>query len=304
MERLLLVANPAASGFTASLHGDVARILASRYRVDEVWPEGPDQARRAAERAAGAGYAVVAAMGGDGVSHAIANGVHQTSTALAIVPAGTTNVLQRVLGLPRRPRDAAEMIVSAGKPGTVATLRLDHSGPQGGGRRIATFAAGIGFDAEVIRESERRPLSKVGFGAVHYARSALRVAFSGYRDRLPTLRVDGDGRSADAVGVVVQIHDDFTYLGKRALRLGPGPGPVAASIARVTPGRLVRLVARAGRGARIDRIRGVHLWRGFTSMRVRAEPEALLEADGELVGAVSEVTLTSLAEGLLVVGVR
>ena len=50
MDRLLLVANPAASGFTASLHGDVSRILASRYAVEETWPEGADQARAEAAR--------------------------------------------------------------------------------------------------------------------------------------------------------------------------------------------------------------------------------------------------------------
>lgn len=300
----MLVANPAASGFTRSLHGDVVRILESGYRVYAPWPDSADQATATARQAARIGYDVVVAMGGDGTANAVANGVYGSGTALGIVPAGTTNVLSRLLGLGSRPRRAAEALVAAGDTvRAVPTMRLDVAGSWGSTTRIATFAAGVGFDAEVIRESERRPLKKVGFGAVHYARCALGVA-TRFRDELATLRVETADGPANSVGAMIQIHDEFTFLGGRPMRLGPPPGPMALSLERVGPFRMLRVVARAMLRRRLDRGPGMRLWRGFDSLTVVAEPEALAEADGEVLGPVSRLTASPQADGLLVVDAR
>lgn len=303
MRRLMLVANPLASGFTQSLHGDVVRILEQGYRVYAPWPESPDRARAEALEAARIGYDVVVAMGGDGTAHAVANGLRGSTTALGVVPAGTTNVLARIAGFGNRPRRAAESIVAAdGRIRSLPSVRLDLDGPSGSETRVATFAAGVGYDAEAIEESERRPLRKVGFGTVHYARSALRVA-TRFRDRLATLRVETPSERADAVGVLLQVHDELTFVGRRAMRLGPPPGPVALTVEQIRPLRVVRIAARALTGRRLDRVAGVHLWRGFGKLTVIAEPPALAEADGEIIGPVSALTATPQREGLLVVAV-
>ena len=113
MRRLILVANPSASGFTASLHRDVVSVLQTGYVVTPVWPDSAAEARAAAADAADEGYDVVVAMGGDGVAHQVANGLADSETALGVVPAGTTNVLRRILGLPRKPLDAAAAIAGS-----------------------------------------------------------------------------------------------------------------------------------------------------------------------------------------------
>lgn len=300
MRRLVLVANPAASGFTASLHRDVVSILQAGFVVTPVWPDRADEARVAAVEAAAEGYDVVVAMGGDGVAHQVANGLIDSHTALGVVPAGTTNVLARILELPGKPRKAAEVIAQATGSRHLPTLRLESDGPDGRQTRFATFAAGVGFDAEVIRESERHPIKKVGAGTLHYIKSTMRVVLSGYRRRLPNLRVTVDGDSTDAVAAMVQIHDDFTYLGRTDLSLG-SPPPVAISVRRVSAGRLVRLIARAARRRPIDEIRGVRVWPQFGQMTVDAEPTAWMEADGELIGKVSLLEATPEPARLLVV---
>jgi diacylglycerol kinase family enzyme len=301
MRRLLLVANPAASGFTSQLHRDVVDILEGGYRVTPVWPDGPDQARAAAAEAAEDGFDVVVGMGGDGAVHQIANGLLGTESALGVVPAGTTNVLARILGVPRRPRDAAEAIAGSLTTRPLATIRLDYDGPDGRDSRVATFAAGLGFDAEVIRESERMPLRKVGFGLLHYVRSVVAVTVRDYRRRLPAIRVESMGRRADAVAVVFQVHDEFTYLGRRPLSLSPQGGPVALTVRAATPSRMIRIVSRAARGAAVDGVRGVRTWNDFATLTATAEPAELLEADGELIGRVSSLTATPVPAGLLVV---
>lgn len=298
MRRLLLVANPSASGFAASTHREVVEILSKGFEVDAVWPAGPDEARERASRAAGEAD-VVAAMGGDGVVHQVANGIAGSETALAVVAVGTTNVVARLLGMPRGARDAAEAIAAAGGARAVPTLsvRADDR------REIhAVFAAGVGFDADVIAESERRPHRKLGVGTLHYGLSALSVARA-YRGRLPTLRVTGDGGSADGVGVQVQVHDDLTYLGPVPLRLGPGPGPVAAVIERASITRLARVVMRAVMRRDLAPVKGMEVWRSFSEVAVEADPPAAFQADGELLGEVSSVTFAPAHSPLMVLDV-
>jgi diacylglycerol kinase family enzyme len=301
MRRLILVANPAASGFTASLHRDVVSVLQGGFVVTPIWPDGPAEARTAAAAAAEEGYDVVVAMGGDGVAHQVANGLIDSATALGVVPAGTTNVLRRILELPGKPLQAAEAIARSDGWRFLPTIRLETDGPDGADTRFACFAAGVGFDAEVIRESEKRPIKKVGAGTLHYIRSTLMVTLGGYRRRLQNLRVTVDGRPSDAVAAIVQAHRCFTYLGRRGLSLG-SPPPVAVSVRRVTATRLIALVTRAMRGKPIDTIRGVRAWPGFARMTVEAEPSAWMETDGELIGRISRLQAIPEPARLRVVG--
>lgn len=302
MRRLLLVANPAASGFTASLHRDVVEILEGSFHVTAIWPNGPAQARTASAAAAAEGFDVVVAMGGDGVVHEVANAIVGTDAVLGVVPAGTSNVFRRIAGFPRKPRDAAEVISAA--RGTMALPILAITEGRDGSTRdhIATFAAGVGFDAEVIQESERRPLRKVGFGALHYARSTAKVAMS-FRDRVPTLRVSDGVRSADAVAVQLQIHDKFTFIGRLALSLGSGPKPIAAIIPRITSPRLLNAVTRAALRRDLGRIPGVEIWEGFERLEIVSDPASWVEADGELLGRASAIRAEPESRDLLVVAV-
>jgi len=229
MRRLVLVANPAASGFTASLYREVVALLSGPFDVTAVWPNSPDEARSVAAEAVTEGYDVVAAMGGDGIVHQVANGLLGGDTALGIIPAGTTNVLGRIIGYPADPRDAAEAISHSNAVRTVPVAEVTTDSALGVQAHLTTFATGVGFDAAVVERAERTPLAKVGFGALHYAWSTARVLFGDYRTRSPHLRVSDGTRQADAVAVMVQLHDTFTYLGPLPLRLcGARPGPVAA----------------------------------------------------------------------------
>lgn len=300
MRRLLLVANPAASGFTASLHRDVVEILKRGFDVTATWPDGPAQARSEAAAAAAEEFDVIVAMGGDGVAHQVANAIAGTATALGIVPAGTSNVLRKIAGVPGRPRAAAEALTRSTGTRRIPTLTLCE-GTNTKRTHVATFAAGVGFDAEVIRESERRPMAKVGFGALHYARSATKVALTSYRERRPTLRVTDGDRSADAVAVLIQVHGRLTFLGRIPLSLGKGPTPIAAVVSRVTTPRLLDVVTRAAIRGGVGGAAGVSVWEGFDRIEVTAEPASLVEADGELLGTAATVVAAPSQRDLLVV---
>jgi diacylglycerol kinase family enzyme len=302
MRRLVLVANPAASAFTSSLHREVVDLLTGPFDVTSVWPNGADQARIVAADAAADGYDVVAAMGGDGVVHQVANGLLGGDTALAIIPAGTTNVLGRIVGYPADPRDAAEAISRSSAIRRIPAAEVTTDSPLGVQAHLATFAAGVGFDAAVVERAERTPLSKVGFGALYYAWSAARVLFGDYRTRLPHLRVTAGSRRADAVAVLIQLHDTYSFFGPVPLRLnGTNPGPAAAVIHSMDTLHTLRLLARVARGVDPSRLPGVEVWTGFNALSVDADPTAWVEADGELLGRASHIEMIPAIDGLPIV---
>jgi diacylglycerol kinase family enzyme len=300
VRRLLLVANPSASGFTASLHREVVAVLQNAFDVLPVWPNGPMEAQEVAAGAAEEGWDVVLAMGGDGVVHRVANGIAGSATALAVVPAGTTNVFARIVGYPRSGRRAAQALGGETAIRRLPTLVVTTAVAGERQTMRAVFAAGVGFDADVIRESERRPLRKVGFGSIHYARSSTRVALSSYRRKRPDLRVEVDGVEVDAVTAVAQLHRHYTYLGRRALTLHPEGGPVAMTIEKASPRRLVALLVRSALHRDPGRVWGVQTHRPFSEMLITAQGTAPFEADGEFLGDVESARIRLDPESLLV----
>ena len=154
VRRLLLVANPSASGFTGALHRRVIHELSGWFDVTAVWPTNPDEARRMTAEAAADGFACVVAMGGDGVVHHVANGLARTPTALGVIPVGTTNVVARVLGIPAKPDRAASMLTTA-EPRSITMAHLATDSGDGARSEFAVFAAGIGYDAEMVHIAEQ-----------------------------------------------------------------------------------------------------------------------------------------------------
>lgn len=294
------MANPAASGFTASLHRSVLAVLRAGYDVTATWPTSADEARRDAAAAAAAGTDVVVAMGGDGVVHRIANGIAGTDAALGVIPAGTTNVFARLIGIPDSGIQAARLIAARIDPRPVPALRITTDGPDGSRAFTAIFAAGVGFDADVVREAERSPLRKVGAGSIHYARSTLRTVPRYWR-RVPNLRVAVDGSRFDGVTVMAQAHRRYTFLGRRSLTLSPAGGPALLAMQQASPLRMLRLVGRAIRHRPLDGMSGVAVWQPFTLATIEADPPVAMEADGEHYGDVTTATITVRRDALRVI---
>jgi diacylglycerol kinase (ATP) len=148
--------------------------------VEVLNTERPDHAT---ELASMAGDRLVIAAGGDGTVNEVVNGLSKGAT-LGILPLGTANVLARELGLPLKPEDACERILS----GTDSPMDVGVATDEEGTERRFTCMAGIGFDANVVREVTprfKRYLRSLAFPLV-----ALKVYFE---SDLPDLHiVDGD----------------------------------------------------------------------------------------------------------------
>lgn len=110
IHRGLVIVNELAPGAQRARWAEQLAAEMPGYELSEVRVSGFEQARDAARNAAGEGYALVVAVGGDGTINACANGIGDAPTRLAVMPAGTANDLARLLGQPRDPaRDVEEI---------------------------------------------------------------------------------------------------------------------------------------------------------------------------------------------------
>ncbi|MBA3421736.1 MAG: hypothetical protein H0U12_07575, partial [Thermoleophilaceae bacterium] len=158
--------------------------------------------------------------GGDGTLNEAANGLAGSAVALAALPGGRTNVLARMLGLPRDPRLAAASLAAGG--GCLPTRRIDLGTMNG---RRFTFASGIGLSAVANRRLSRRGVAGRRLGG-HLFVAELLAVVAGYLRDPPRLAVEIDGRpgAIEGVSLIAQNADPLTYLGSRPLPLGEGAG--------------------------------------------------------------------------------
>ncbi len=305
MARMMLVANPAASQFTGGDHRNILSLLNRRHLVEAVWPRSAADARDIASDAVTAGFDGVVAMGGDGIVHQVAQSLVGTQVFLGVIPAGTTNVFARQIGLPGKPSKAALHLADV--PHLVPRAVLSLEGVDATGTRVvrhAVFAAGMGIDADVVAAAETEPYRKYRFGALHYARTSIELLWTDLRHRQPTITVRAGERSRHAVAVMVQFHDAFTYLGRRSLSFEPPPPDPMTLLVVVdlSMRRLPSLLRHLTAGRSLSGVKGIEVWSGVDSLEADALVPARTQLDGELVGDLVTAKLTYRPSALWVAG--
>jgi diacylglycerol kinase (ATP) len=155
---------------------------------------GRGDATTYAREAVAAGCDVVFAAGGDGTMSQIADGLVGTRTALAILPAGTGNVMARQLGLPipsalwpHSLLACAQMLVD----GYVRSIDVGRV-KQSGGSPVYHFLcwSGIGFDAQVNLNVNAEAALKRRMGISAFIMTAFLTARD-YAGTSALIRVDG-----------------------------------------------------------------------------------------------------------------
>jgi len=268
----IIIGNPnsGSAGDEGYLERFAETLRAGGLEVEVLNTERPDHAT---ELAAAAGDRLVVAAGGDGTVNEVVNGLSKDAT-LGILPLGTANVLAQELGLPLRPEDACERILS----GTGSRMDVGVATDQEGTERRFACMAGIGFDANVVREVTprfKRYLRSIAFPLV-----ALKVYFRG---DLPKLHViDGDTTHVAQLAIIANGH----YYG--------GDFKVAEE-ASLTSGKLeIVLIEKVGRILRADILARIlakkpldHDAKSFPAQDIRAESPGRsvpVQIDGELWG--------------------
>lgn len=103
----------------------------------------PGDATRLTEQIREQGSDFVIVKGGDGTLNEVLQGIVGSSLVLAIWPAGTANVLARLLRIPRQPEALVRMIVA----GRVRRISVGRAGS-----RYFFLMAGIGLDASIVQQ--------------------------------------------------------------------------------------------------------------------------------------------------------
>src|SRR3954454_17306422 len=113
MPDVCLIVNPQAGGggAPARLPGCEAALRARgiRFRVERTM--SIEHARGLAREARGGGE-VIAAMGGDGLTGAVAGELRGTDAVLAVIPGGRGNDFARKLGIPEDPEGAVGVLAA------------------------------------------------------------------------------------------------------------------------------------------------------------------------------------------------
>ncbi len=270
--KAVIIGNPnsGSAGDEGYLERFAETLRAGGLEIEVLNTERPDHAT---ELAAMAGDRLIIAAGGDGTVNEVVNGLSKDAT-LGILPLGTANVLARELGLPLKAEDACERLLS----GTGSRMDIGVATDEEGTERRFACMAGIGFDANVVREVTprfKRYLRSLAFPLV-----ALKVYFRG---DLPKLHlIDGDTTHMGQLAVVTNGH----YYG--------GDFKVAED-ASLTSGELeVVLIEKVGRILRADILARVLAKRpldrdakSFPAQNIRAESSGRrvpVQIDGELWG--------------------
>ncbi len=141
-KKTLIIANP------ISGYGQTERKLSSvvdifRSRGSRVTPLITKKAGDAHQASGNFKGGLIVCMGGDGTFNEILNAVDLKKTLLAIIPAGTGNVLAKELRMPLNPLKAAQSIIN----GEIIHLDVGNAN----GRRFAC-ACGAGLDAHIVRQ--------------------------------------------------------------------------------------------------------------------------------------------------------
>ncbi len=135
------------------------RLLESRGIEQPLWFEVPKSKKAPAqvERALKGGAELVFVWGGDGMVQRCIDTLAGSEAKVAIIPAGTANLLATNLGIPRDLEEAVDIGLHGGER-TIDVGRFD-------GERFAVMA-GAGFDAAMISDADGS--LKERFGRVAY----------------------------------------------------------------------------------------------------------------------------------------
>jgi diacylglycerol kinase family enzyme len=291
--RMLVIVNPYATTVSDRLRNLVVYALQSRYSVEAIDTEKREHATQITREAASEGYDVVVAFGGDGTVNEAANGLVGSKTPLTALPGGSTNVWARTLGIPNDVVDATEHLLRMAddfRPFPVDLGRVE-------GRHFV-FAAGVGLDASVVERVDAHPYRKARFGAWYYTLAAIGIFSRRYLVKPPHVRVRARDRTIEAVTVIVQNSDPFTYFRRRPIRVaepaGLDTGSLAGAVLKsATPLELPTLIPRllSGRARTVLRHRQVEGLGELDALRVEAIDDRLfpLQIDGDFIGEFGAV---------------
>jgi diacylglycerol kinase family enzyme len=339
--RALVVVNPAATTTTGKMRDVLVGALANELKLDVVQTTHRGHGKELGAQAAAEGIDLVVSVGGDGTVNEVVNGMLENGPSphlptLAVVPGGSTNVFSRALGRSRDPVEATAEILDSLRAGRTRLVSLGTASALGcsaapvsgavppaaaaeaeaDARARATdwtpprwfvFAAGLGFDAEVIARVEaQRAAGRRSTGAL-YVREATTEFLLGRVRRRPamTLHLPGEPALEELFLCVISNVSPWTYLGARPVNPSPqasfDAGLDVFALGRMGPARMLRTLRQALAREPDPRGRGVHRRHDLEELVLSAVRPQGWQVDGDHLGTATGLRVRHVPAALRVV---
>ncbi|WP_346619843.1 diacylglycerol kinase family protein [Blastococcus montanus] len=339
--RALVVVNPAATTTTAKMRNVLVGALASELKVDVAETAHRGHARELSAQAAAEGIDIVVSLGGDGTVNEVVNGLLTDGPrpglpALAVVPGGSTNVFSRALGRSRDPVEATAELLASLRAGRTRLVSLGTASATGTSTAAVTgvapavaeavaradaaadapgwseprwfvFAAGFGFDAEVIARVEaRRAQGRRSTGAL-YVREGTNAFLFGRERRRPamTLQLPGEPPLEELFLCLVSNVSPWTYLGARPVNPTPEAsfetGLDVFALGRTGTVRMLRALRQTMRPEPDLRGRGLHRFHDLQEFTLTASRPQGWQLDGDHLGTATGMRVRNVPDALRVI---
>jgi diacylglycerol kinase family enzyme len=291
--KVLLLVNASASGITARARVVIQKALAADHEVKVAETSRRGHAMRLAQGAAATGTDVVVVLGGDGTLNEAANGLAGSTTALGVLPGGSTNVFARTIGMAHEPIEATAQLVDA-----LAAGRRRRIGLGSANGRYFMFHVGIGFDAAVVEQVEKRGALKRYAGHPLFVWAAVLTWFRHYDRSRPrfAMRFDDGTLVGDGYFAICLKTNPYTYVGNRPFNVGREASLdsrlVVTTFRSLTLTTILGAAASAlASGRHLRRNRKIHQRADVDRVRVTGFGPFPYQLDGDYLGEVEDLTL-------------
>jgi diacylglycerol kinase family enzyme len=308
--RGLLIVNRHATSMTATVTDLAVRSLAGLVDLDVERTQHRGHAR---ELAAASDADLVIVHGGDGSINEAVNGIMSRADSvgsgaarrphIAVIPGGGANVLARALGLPLDAAAAIRQLREAVVAGRHRTIGLGLAAD-----RYFTFSAGLGMDAEVVREVERMRAQGRRESVPLFLRTMMHQYYRGTDRRQPALSLERDGEPpvSGLFMTIITNRSPWTYFRGRPLLPVPNPDfNSGLDLLALRQMRLTTIFNAVGQmlyvRSRPPRGRDMVSVLGSESLTLRSTRPIALQADGEYLGETEAVKFQFAPRALRVV---
>ena len=300
----MLIVNSSASSVTARARVVIQKALSADHDVTMAETSRRGHATRLAQGAAADGADAVVVLGGDGTLNEAANGLAGSATAMAPLPGGSTNVFSRTIGLPDDPIEATGAMLDA-----LSRKHVHRIGLGSVNGRYFLFHVGMGFDAAVVQQVERRAALKRYASHPLFVYAAFDTALRHYDRSRPRLAVHhADGTVIDDTYVGICFNSNpYTYLGSMPINIAPDAtldrGLTMVSVRTLGIVANVRFIASSilNNGKLVQRHRLIDYRPDLTTITVIGHGSFPYQVDGDYLGEVSRLELRHEPEMLDVV---
>ena len=299
--RILLIVNSFASSVTPRNTVLVHEHLAKHHDVQVVETNERGHATRFAQDAASRGLDAVVGFGGDGTLNEIATGLAGSDTALAMLPGGSTNVFVRTLGIANDPMVALTQLMAGIDRNEIERVSLGQANG-----RYFTFHAGIGYDAAVVEQVERRSSLKRLVGQPLFAYSALHSWFKSYDRKYPHFTMNIDGRAIpNGFFSVVLNTNPYTFVGKHAIHLSSAASLekklVVVTFRKMTTPLMLKTLYSALRRGGLETSSGIDIATDVENVKIEFPAPFPYQLDGDYLGDTTSIDIQHCPEALRLV---